>query len=83
MISTRRKFLTGLIAAPLVVSYQNIMPVKLFVAEVPTIDPILYNLIKRNMAQMMAHDILSVQPLWNNPEIVQAVNTLSGRNFSF
>jgi hypothetical protein len=30
----RRKFLTGLIAAPLVVSYQNIMPVKLFVPDV-------------------------------------------------
>jgi hypothetical protein len=33
----RRKFLTGLIAAPLVVSYQNIMPVKLFVPDVPDI----------------------------------------------
>jgi hypothetical protein len=36
----RRKFLTGLIAAPLVVSYQNIMPVKLFVPDIVKVPPL-------------------------------------------
>jgi hypothetical protein len=36
----RRKFLTGLIAAPLVVSYQNIMPVKLFVPDIIKVPPL-------------------------------------------
>lgn len=63
MLLTKRKFLTGLIAAPLVVSYQNIMPVKLFVSEVPKFDPIYISLIRQYGTNLMAYDICGVQPM--------------------
>lgn len=77
----RRGFLTGLIAAPLVVSYQNIMPVKLFAPEVLPFDPAMIPIIRKTLMDGFIHDILSVQPMWNNPDIVEAVNALTGRNY--
>jgi hypothetical protein len=84
----RRNFLRGLVAAPAVILTNHLMPVRLF-------DPnpfvlrykgwvqmdagLYYAPYESRVADLMAREILSVQPLWDKPEIREAVAALSGR----
>lgn len=71
MVSSRRNFLRGMFALPVIVAIDHIMPVKAFElikpapVEIETFDPILIGMIRRVMPNIIAQDILGVQQIIN------------------
>ena len=71
---TRRIFLTGIVAAPAIVRFESLMPIRYLtinpcIAMLPpsnTLDPALLAQIRKDFMRYLANELCSVQPIFNS-----------------
>ena len=64
---TRRIFLTGIVAAPAIVRFESLMPIRYFEARSNTLNPaLLAQIQERNFMRYLANELCSVQPIFNS-----------------
>ena len=63
---TRRIFLTGIVAAPAIVRFESLMPIRYFEARSNTLNPALLAQIRKGFMRYLANELCSVQPIFNS-----------------
>ena len=64
---TRRLFLGGIIAAPAIVRFESLMPIRYIEAlRSNALDPVLISIIRKNFMRHLANELCSIQPMFDS-----------------
>ena len=72
---TRRIFLTGIVAAPAIVRFESLMPIRYFEARSNTLNPALLAQIRKDFMRYLANELCSVQPIFNSGGVFFALKS--------